>query len=288
MFLIFMATRIPKNISILAEAISSIEKKFFFVRSKMDQDILNEMSSNKPGSISEKGVLEKVRNDCLKILGERMRNKQDLFLISSKDTTKGEFGKLAQAILDVLPTQDKRECLTLSLGILKHLSTETLERKVKVLEGRICVVAAASAVVALVPIPGVSAAADLGLIVKELDFYRSQLGLPDESSDTFKTLTEATKVKVKMGLSVLEVASKGAGWLAAYATEMAAEEGVRLFLPLLGSVVASALSFGTTYLALKDCLKTMKEAAFAVFEEVALNSTREAQHQHQSGQSSLP
>ena len=270
MYLIFIATRIPKGISTLVEAISSSEKKFFFVRSKIDMDISNEISSHEPGSISREDVLVKVRNDCLKILGKRMRcNEKDIFLISSKDDEKGEFSGLVKAIRDVLPTKEKRESFILSLDILNRLSTETLKIIVEALEQRIWYVAAASAVAALPPIPGVSAAADIAMILKELKLYRSKLGLPDETSDTFKMLTDTTQAKVTIASSFVQLAAKSAGWLAPYATEAAAEEGARIFLPFIGSVIASALSFGTTYLALKDCLKTMEDAALAVLNEAA-------------------
>ena len=73
-------------------------------------------------------------------------------------------------------------------------------------------------------------------------------------------LTETTQAKVKACLSLLELAAKGTGWLAAYATEAAAEEGVR-FIPIVGLAIASAMSYGTTYYALNNSLETMEEAA---------------------------
>lgn len=273
-FLIFTETRFRKDVSFLVETISSIDKKFFFVRSKIDQDVRNQKSSKAPGSFCEADMLAKMRLESLKTLGDRLRNKQHVFLISNTYPEKWDFKHLTLAILDVLPT-DLRECLTLSLGVLKSLSTETLARKVEVLEGRTRLVALASAAAALVPIPGVSAAADISMIYKELEFYRFQLGLPKLGSDEFKKLTGATQAKVKICLSILELAAKGATWLAAYASETAAEEAVRLILPGLGLVIASAMSVGATYMALTDCLKKMEEAAFAVLHEAVEKSARD-------------
>ena len=274
-FLIFTETRFRKDVSVLVDTISSIDKKFFFVRSKIDQDVENEKFSRAPGSFCEEDMLVKIRLESLKTLGDRLRNdEQHVFLISNKYPEKWDFKNLTLAVLDVLPT-DLRECLTLSLGVLKSLSTETLARKVEVLEGRTRLVALASAAAALVPIPGVSAAADISMIYKELEFYRFQLGLPKLGSDEFKKLTGATQAKVKICLSILELAAKGATWLAAYASETAAEEAVRLILPGLGLVIASAMSVGAIYMALTDCLKKMEEAAFAVLHEAVEKSARD-------------
>ena len=264
-FLIFTATRFRRENSILAEAISSIGKKFSFVRSKIDQDVESEIETlSTPESFNEKDFLEKVRVECLNKLGDRLSNKQHIFLISNKYPKKWDFKDLEKAILDVLPT-DLNECLTLSLGVLNSLSTETLKRKVEVLKTRIWLVAAASAAVALVPIPGVSTVADIGLIVREMEFYRSQLGLPKDRPDKFKMLTETTQVKVKMYLKFVELAVKGTGWLAAYAGKAAAEELVR-FLPFALATV-SATSCGTTYFVLLHCLEIMADAAFAILGE---------------------
>ena len=166
----------------------------------------------------------------------------------------------------------------MSLGVLKRLSTETLKRKVEVLKKRIWLAAATSATAALVPVPGVSIAADAGLIVSELQFYRYQLGLPEEGSDGFKMLTATTQANVKACLSILELATKGTGWLVAYATDAAAKaEGVRLFLSVVGSVAVTAggMSFGATYFALKDSLERMEDAAFKVLSEAAEKSAND-------------
>ena len=273
-FLIFTETRFRKDVSVLVDTISSIDKKFFFVRSKIDQDVENEKFSKAPGSFCEADMLVKMRLECLETLGDRLRNRQHVFLISNKYPEKWDFKNLTLAVLDVLPT-DLRECLTLSLGVLKNLSTETLARKVEILKGRARWVALASAAAALVPLPGVSLAADIGLIYNELEFYRFQLGLPGLGSDEFKKLSRATQAKVKICLSFLDLAAKGATWLASYTSETVAEEVVRLILLGLGLAIASAMSLGATYMALMDCLEKMEEAALAVLNEAVEKSARD-------------
>ena len=186
-FLIFTDTRFRENDLNLAEKISSIDKKFFFIRTKIDENVRAEKRSKPPGSFNEEAMLEEIRADCSKNLGHLQSNTEDIFLISNHHPAKWEFDRLRKAILDVLPRY-QRESLTLSLGVLKSLSTEMLKRKVEVLKGRIWMVASASAAAAMVPIPGLSVAVDIGLMIKEITFYRTQLGLPEEGSAEFANL----------------------------------------------------------------------------------------------------
>ena len=267
-FLIFTATRFRQEVLYLTDEIAKTGKTFFFVRSKIDQDVedLKEDGDKSPPSAeAENDLLRGIRRECSEKLDGRLSIEQRIYLISSKFTDKWEFKELTKAILDVLP-EDLSECLTFSLDILKSLSAETLKCKVKALKRRIILVAGISATAAAIPIPGVSAAVDIGLIVRELTMYRSQLGLPSEGTSTYQMLTKTTQAKVKACLSLLELAAKGTGWLAAYATQAAAEEGVR-FIPIVGLAIASAMSYGTTYYALKNSLETMEDAALAVLEE---------------------
>ena len=56
-------------------------------------------------------------------------------------------------------------------------------------------VASASAAATIVPIPGLSVAVDTALMRKEITFYRTQLGLPEEGSAEFANLQVNTQEK---------------------------------------------------------------------------------------------
>ena len=58
-------------------------------------------------------------------------------------------------------------------------------------------VATASAADAMVPIPGLSVAVDIGLMIKKITFFRTQLGLPEEESAEFANLQVDTQEKVE-------------------------------------------------------------------------------------------
>ena len=97
-----------------------------------------------------------------------------------------------------------------------------LKSKVEVLKGRIWMVASASAAAAMVPIPVFSVAVDCALLIKEITFYRTQLGLPEEGSAEFANLQVNTQEKVRR--MCLTTAAQVTGFLAAYATEASVEE----------------------------------------------------------------
>ena len=72
-FLIFTDTRFRENDLKLAEKISSIDKKFFFIRTKIDENVRAEKRSKPPGSFNEEAMLEEIRADCSKNLGHLQR-----------------------------------------------------------------------------------------------------------------------------------------------------------------------------------------------------------------------
>ena len=247
-FLILTAGRFTENNLQLARKVKSITKSFFFVRTKIDNDIHNE---SRKKAFNEESTLKAVREDCWKNLEGLTAGDTEVFLISNHETANWDFDCLTQAILDALPVHQK-ESLTLSLT---SPSRDLIKRKVEVLRGRIWKVAGVSATVAAVPVPGLSVAFDVGLLIKEINFYKFQLGIPDENSKGFQGTTSEVILKMKHSFS-------------AYVLGSTAEEFAR-FIPLLGSPIAGSLSFASTYMFLHECLKEVEEAALTFLEETS-------------------
>ena len=259
-FLIFTANRFTENDLLLAKTIRSMHKSFFFIRTKIDENVRAE---SRKRSFDEKAMLTTIRRYCSENLGDLLSDEKDVFLISNHEPDKWDFARLTQAILDAL-TKYQRQSLTLSFGkVITRSSKEIFQRKVDALKRRIWLVATASATAALVPIPGLSFGVDGFLLLRELSLYRSQLGLPEIGSAEFVKLHLATRKKV-LEVSVTTVAQLS-GFLASYATESAIEEATR-FIPF-GLVVASGMSFGATYCALHTLLKAVEDAALSVISE---------------------
>ena len=264
-FLIFTNNRFTDNDKKLAKKILSIDKRFFFIRAKIDQSFGSEEKS-KTRPLTADAMKEKIKRDCLENLvdedGKQLSNEHNIFLINNLDPATWEFDRLTQAILDALPKY-QRSSLILSLG---NKSTDALQRKVQVLKERLWMVASLSAAAALPPIPGASIAADVALIMKEIRLYSSQLGLPDEGSPIFAILSVDTQREVKAISAMLTSVTHVRGLVAAYGSELAAEEVTRC-IPFAGLLAAGAMSFVSTYLFLKHCLQKMEKTALLVLNE---------------------
>ena len=128
-------------------------------------------------------------------------------------------------------------------------------------------VATASGPGALIPVPGLSMALDVVLLITEVKFYKSQLGLPDENSYEFENMTPEIKEKIQK--FCLTSAVQLGNLIAAYTASFAVEEFTR-FIPFIGSVIAASISFSSTYCFLQRCLNEMKETALEFLE--ALNT----------------
>ena len=89
----------------------------------------------KAKEIVRRAMLRTIKEDCLENLKGSEAGDNAVFLISNLYPAKWDFGRLTQAILDVLPYR-QRECLTLSLGVLTSLSTDMLKRKADLLRGK--------------------------------------------------------------------------------------------------------------------------------------------------------
>jgi len=271
-FLIFTAHRFSENDLKLAEKIKSIGKRFFFVRTKIDVNVQSEMEEKR--LFNEDAMLKEIRRNCSENLGNLLQNEQDIFLISnrSRDLEKWDFKRLTLAIINTLETI-QQETLTLSLDkVLTRLSPDLFRKKVEVLKGRIWMVAAASAVAAFVPVPGLSLAVDAKLILGELSFYRTQLGIPDKSTKEYKALPFSVQEKIGK-VSLTTVAQLG-GFLARYSAEAALEDVMR-YVPILGLTIASGMSFVATCCALRKLLNYVEEVALLVIKEAAEKAGKE-------------
>ena len=130
-FLILADVRFTENDLLLAEKVKSMEKSFFLVRTKIDQDVRNERRKE---TFNEEAMLNDIRKYCLKNLKSFGADDKDVFLISNCYPAKWDFARLTHAILDVLPLHQK-ESLTLSLNLLTWHSKDILKRKVEILRG---------------------------------------------------------------------------------------------------------------------------------------------------------
>ena len=131
-FLIISATRFTQNDLELAKKVEEMQKSFFFVRTKIDNDRRSEEHKN---GFDEEEMLEKMKNDCFKNLQSFAFSGEKIFLVSNHHPAKWDFDRLKKAILDQLPLKQK-ESLTLSL---RACSGIIIAEKIKTLKG-MCIV----------------------------------------------------------------------------------------------------------------------------------------------------
>ena len=269
-YLIFGKDRLTNDNLKLAERIRSTGKKFFFIRARIDQDVENARRS-KQHLFDKDALLDKIRKQLsYRLIGSGLlKDEKEIFLVSNHFPAEYQFDELTQAILAISP-QRQRESLILTIDNALLLSKNTLKGKVEVLKKRIKYVAIASAMAESCPVPGVSIAADIAIIKREIDFYTSQLGLLEKGSNRFSLLSFNTQSEIKALSTTLGTAMQIGGLVAAYSTESVVEEFAR-FIPVTGIAIASSLSYAATYYFLSKWLAKLEEIALKVLEETLGN-----------------
>ncbi|XP_006641593.3 interferon-inducible GTPase 5-like isoform X2 [Lepisosteus oculatus] len=243
----------------LATHIQRMRKKFYFVRSKIDDNLRAE--SRKKGFSQDK-TLEVIRQDCIRGLDEHGLKAPSVFLISGHDLGKYDFPLLEETLEQELP-KHKRHVLLLALP---NVTLEINQRKRKALQAGIWKLATLSCVVAAVPIPGLSVVVDVAILVCEIQRYYETFGLDEQSLSSLAERVgkpvEELKAVVKSPLNkeisadvVIKMLTKAAG-----GGLMLVEYWVST-IPVFGSMAAGGISFATTYHMLKSCLTELADDA---------------------------
>ncbi|CAI5695141.1 unnamed protein product [Oreochromis niloticus] len=126
-FLIISDTRFRENDVKLAQKIKKMKENFYFVRSKIDNDIRAEESV----SDSSKGkTLTKIRDDCIQRLKDLGIESPRVFLMSSFQLHKFDFSLLQETLERELP-KDKRDTL---LYVMPNVNPDVISKKKKALK----------------------------------------------------------------------------------------------------------------------------------------------------------
>ncbi|ROL47788.1 Interferon-inducible GTPase 5 [Anabarilius grahami] len=171
-FLIVTSERFQENDIELATAIQKSKKLFYFIRTKIDNDVRAESHKR---DFDERKLLDNIQEDCKKILLKVGISK--IFLVSSFQLDKYDFQKLIDTLEDELP-ENKRFALIQSLPIY---SQEALMKKKKYFKKIIWLNAFASGIGALPPLPGLSVACDYGIMKNFFKQVFTSYGLSNEA-----------------------------------------------------------------------------------------------------------
>ncbi|XP_051729792.1 interferon-inducible GTPase 5-like [Ctenopharyngodon idella] len=259
-FIIIALDRFRECHTQLAKEIMRMGKKFYFVRSKIDASIDAEKRKK---NFDQEKTLDIIRKDCENGLKKIGIEDPVVFLISNFELGKYDLNLLQERMEKELP-QHKRRVLILALP---NITLEINEKKKKALEANIGKVALLSALVATVPLPGLSYAVDLVLVKKEIELYYNAFGLDDpslqklcdKSGKTIEEMKSQMKSPLRFGINKASILS-----LLGAASVVVAENAVEYvasLIPILGTVVAGGMSYITVSSMLKRALNDIAEDA---------------------------
>ncbi|XP_048355974.1 interferon-inducible GTPase 5-like isoform X1 [Sphaerodactylus townsendi] len=260
-FIIIASNRFTENDVLLAREIRKTNKRFYYLRTRVDSSIDSE--SKKPNYSKEK-CLEKIREYCCDNLTQAGESNPRVFLISRWHLDKYDFPLLQETLENELDDL-KRDVLILAMPAF---SKEALKKKRATLEAYIMKVALLSCVTGAVPVPGLSVVCDLAILVGSMIHICQVFGL-DEGS-----LNRLAK-RVGKPVDVLKSAIKKSPLVSQITKEfvidmltksavcgiLMAAEFVLDFVLVLGSLTGGALSFGTTFYILKNFLHDAEKDA---------------------------
>jgi len=278
-FLLITAGRITQNDTWLDKEIRKRNKNYFFVRTKVGDDISNNKKSH-PRTHNQHTVVKEIRQFTKAILRENGCEDVPVFLIDNYEPTKFDFQQLEKRFVEDFP-ELKRAALVMSL---QSNSKEMIQLKVSELRSTMWTRAALSAAIAAVPAPGLSIVFDIGLVSNESKMYYAQLGLDEESLRRYATLTSTeyndlkAVVTSQFGVTISDVNGIDAlvMSLAASDTVMAkskaAGEISKWAIPLIGTfIIAPIASYCGTLYMLEVVLDKMEKTAIAVIDFAAEN-----------------
>lgn len=265
-FIIISDTRFRENDVKLALEIQKMEKKFYFVRSKIDNDVRAEEITQRDFSLEKS--LKRIKENCIQGLKKGGMTSPKVFLVSSFELHLYDFPLLQNTLEKELPAH-KRDVL---LFAMPNINMEVINKKKDAFQAKIKYYSAGSAMAAGVPIPFLSVGVDLTIMVKAIVDYLTGFGLDEPSlerlSSTSGVSLDELHAVLKSPLAAKNITNdlvlKALSHLTGTTALMAAEEGSR-FIPLFGLPLAMSLSFVTTYRALSFFLNMLADDAQSVF-----------------------
>ncbi|XP_017287200.1 interferon-inducible GTPase 5-like isoform X1 [Kryptolebias marmoratus] len=265
-FVIISDTRFRENDVKLAKAIQKMEKKFYFVRSKIDNDLQAEERYKR--NFDEQETLQTIRDNCIQGMHNEGFKSPQVFLLCNFELHLYDFPLLHETLERELP-ELKRHALLMTMP---NINQEVINKKKEALQAQIKYYAAGSAAGSAVPVPGLSVTVDLNLIVTAVTHYVVTFRLDIESlkklADTTGVPYDDLKQSILSPLAGVTITRaliiKVLAQLASVIALMAGEE-VSKFIPIIGIPAAMALSFAGTYKALSHFLNMLAEDAERVF-----------------------
>lgn len=251
-YIVLASGRFRENHTDLARSIRAMKKNFYFVRSKIDQD-MEACKRRKKANFSEVQVLNEIREDCIRSLEKAGVEDPKVFLLSSFELHKYDFQKLHSTLVDEL-TGQKRHVLLLSLP---NITAEVIEKKKESLKRHVWKNALSTCIISVLPNHPVDCS--IPLLIETLSGYQKHFGLDDESLLALSRRASAKpgdlkfQIKSMLGKDLSEHKVQTVLKDAAQSGQMVASL-VRSRVPILSHIVSGGISFVAAYTLLNSAL----------------------------------
>ncbi|XP_039905630.1 interferon-inducible GTPase 5-like [Simochromis diagramma] len=264
-FIIVSADRFRENDVKLAKEIQKMKKKFYFVWSKIDNNIRDE---ERKKDFSKEETLRKIRDDSVQGLQKEGFESPQVFLVSSFEPHIYEFSELQQTLERELPAHQSDALLR----AMSNINEEIINKKKEAFQSRIKYYSTLSAAVAAVPVPGLSVNVDLSMMLSVVTDYVAGFGLNKQSLEklaassgvSYNDLCAVIKSELAKEKITKEFFMKMFISVAGIAALMAAEKVSRKIF-IIVTAASMGISFTTTYLTLSYFLNQLADDAQRVF-----------------------
>jgi uncharacterized protein (DUF697 family) len=202
-------------------------------------------------------------------------NNIQVFFVSGhlEDAHLYDLPRLQQAVVESLPSKAQRNMLLLSLS---SWIRDMIEHKYGVLQAQMLLFAEASAVAASIPIPGLSFAVDMGILMSMARHFVNAFGLSEQNpiaQGLMQNAGSAERVRLILSTTAQIATTKGiTALLKVCATQTVVEEMAR-YIPFVGSAVAASISFTTTCTMGRMLLDQIKAQAEAFTQEIVVRAS---------------
>ncbi|KAL0172038.1 hypothetical protein M9458_032349 [Cirrhinus mrigala] len=263
-FIIISSERFKENDIMLAKAIKEKKKLFYFLRSKIDNDIQAESQRR---DFDEQKVLSQIREDCY--INLKDMDNPEIFLISSFELHRYDFQTLVDTLENQLPAH-KRDALVLSLPIY---SSKILEEKIEMFMKQTWSAAVASGSIAVAPVPGLSIACDAAILLAFFTKCYYAFGLDDQSIEKLSVRVNNPSLKsVRKSPLVIAIGQKKLSnkELSALTSKEAAVKFAWSMVPVVGSKKTAEMSYSSTLDLLRAGVQDLADTAKEVLKVAGL------------------
>lgn len=263
-FIIVTSERFRENHAELARAVAAMGKRFYFVRSKVDQD-LRASQQRRPTLFQEAQVLQQIEADCTRQLKNEGLENPKVFLISSFHLHRFDFHRLQDTLAEELEGH-KRHTLLLSFP---SVTAAALQKKKRSLRQHIWKTALLACIISA--LPGHPFHLNVPVLVNTLKNYQLHFGLDDASLEALAAAVSKPPCELKNQVRSTFVRDLSGDAVQGFLKQAAVCGQVMVTVlkskvPVFNNLVAGAVSFVAAYYLLHTALDSFAEDAQRVLE----------------------